>query len=150
MGLNGSNDLLRDHLTLSRELDTFAGRIVAQEQGGLALQGGTEYNNHPVRSLLTVKVARSLFAGIDVYGGAVFSDGQEGAVAGLEWDARVCKIQLPMVTYIPAGDTWYNPGQFRRSGGNRGLEPRTTQPVSSVARRQFHALTDALGYGQIA
>jgi len=107
MGLNGSNDLLRDHLTLSRELDTFAGRIVAQEQGGLALQGGTEYNNHPVRSLLTVKVARSLFAGIDVYGGAVFSSGQEGAVAGLEWDARVCKIQLPMVTYIPAGDTWY-------------------------------------------
>jgi hypothetical protein len=107
MGLNGSIDLLRDHLTLSRELDTFAGRIVAQEQGGLVLQGGTEYDKHPDRSLLTVKVARSLFAGIDVYGGAVFSSGQEGAVAGLEWDARVCKIQLPMVTYIPAGDTWY-------------------------------------------
>ena len=100
--------------------------------------------------MVTLKVARSLFAGISAYGGAVFSSGQEGAVAGLEWDARVCKIQLPMVTYIPAGDSWYTLANSAASGGNRGLEPRTTQPVSSVARRQFHALTDALGYGQIA
>ena len=109
MGLNGNNDVLRDHLTFSRAFDTFAGRIVAQEQGGLALQGGTAYNNHPVRSLLTVKVARSLFAGIDVYGGAVFSSGQEGVVTGLEWDAGVLKLQVPLVTYIPAGDVWYTP-----------------------------------------
>lgn len=109
MGLNGNNDLLRDHLTFSRGFDTFAGRIVAQEQGGLALQGGTAFSNHPVRSLLTVKVARSLFAGIDVYGGAVFSSGQEGVVTGLEWDVGVLKLQVPLVTYIPAGDVWYTP-----------------------------------------
>jgi len=109
MGLNGNDDLLRDHLTFSRGVDTFASRIVAQEQGGLALQGGTAFSNHPVRSLLTVKVARSLFAGIDVYGGAVFSSGQEGVVTGLEWDAGVLKLQLPLVTYIPAGNVWYTP-----------------------------------------
>ena len=118
MGLNGNDDLLRDHLTFSRGVDTFASRIVAQEQGGLALQGGTAFSNHPVRSLLTVKVARSLFAGIDVYGGAVFSSGQEGVVTGLEWDAGsffiptntgVLKLQVPLVTYIPAGDVWYTP-----------------------------------------
>ena len=107
MGLNGNDDLLRDHLTFSRGGDTFASRIVAQEQGGLALQGGSAYSNHPVQSLLTVKVARSLFAGIDVYGGAVFSSGQEGVVTGLEWDAGVLKLQVPLVTYIPAGDVWY-------------------------------------------
>jgi hypothetical protein len=107
MGINGQNDLLRDHLVFSRSNDSFAGRVVAQEQGGLALLGGTEFSNHPVRSLVTVKVARSLFAGISAYGGGVFSSGQEGAVAGLEWAARICKIQVPMVTFIPAGNAWY-------------------------------------------
>ena len=109
MGLSGTSDLLRDHLMFSRSGETFAGQIVALEQGGLALQGGSAYNNHPVRSLLTVKVARSLFAGIDVYGGAVFSSGQEGVVTGLEWDVGVLKVQVPLVTYIPAGDVWYTP-----------------------------------------
>ena len=109
MGLSGTSDLLRDHLMFSRSGETFAGQIVALEQGGLALQGGSAYNNHPVRSLLTVKVARSLFAGIDVYGGAVFSSGQEGLVTGLEWDAGVLKLQVPLVTYIPAGDVWHTP-----------------------------------------
>jgi hypothetical protein len=109
MGLNGNDDLLRDHLTFSRGGDTFASRIVAQEQGGLALQGGSAYSNHPVSSLLTVKVARSLFTGIDVYAGAVLSSGQEGVVAGLEWDAGFIKLQVPLVTYIPAGQVWYTP-----------------------------------------
>jgi hypothetical protein len=109
MGLSGTSDLLRDHLMFSRSGETFAGRIVASEQGGLALQGGTTYSNHPVQSLLTIKVARSLFAGIDVYAGAVLSSGQEGVVAGLEWDAGFIKLQVPLVTYIPAGQVWYTP-----------------------------------------
>lgn len=108
MGLAGSSDYLRDHLMFSRNTETFASRIVAQEQGGLALLGGTEYSNHPVRSLVTLKAARSLFAGINVYGGAVLSSGQEGVVAGLEWDAGALKLQVPLVTYIPAGKVWYS------------------------------------------
>ncbi len=109
MGINGTHDLLRDHLLFSRDFGTFPGRIVAHEQGGLALQGGTMYSNHPVQSLLTVKVARSLFAGFSAYGGAVFSSGQEGIVTGLEWDAKAFRLQIPLVTYIPAGDVWYTP-----------------------------------------
>jgi hypothetical protein len=39
----------------------------------------------------------------------VFGQGQDGLVAGLEWDAKVLKLQVPLVTYIPAGDVWYTP-----------------------------------------
>ena len=83
--------------------------MVAQEQGGLALLGGTTFTNHPQQSVFTVKVARSLFAGASVYGGGVFGQGQDGVVAGLEWDAKVLKLQVPLVTYIPAGQLWYTP-----------------------------------------
>jgi len=107
MGLAGSSDYLRDHLMFSRNTETFASRIVAHEQGGLALLGGTEYSNHPKQSVFTIKVARSLFAGASVYGGGVFGQGQNGMVAGLEWDVKVLKLQVPLVTYVPAGQMWY-------------------------------------------
>ena len=109
MGIDGSSDWLRDHLFFARNTDTFASRMVAQEQGGLALLGGTTFTNHPQQSVFTVKVARSLFAGASVYGGGVFGQGQDGVVAGLEWDAKVLKLQVPLVTYIPAGQLWYTP-----------------------------------------
>lgn len=109
MGIDGSSDWLRDHLLFARNTGTFASRMVAQEQGGLALLGGTSFTNHPMQSVITAKVARSLFAGASVYAGGVFGQGQDGLVAGLEWDAKVLKLQVPLLTYIPAGDIWYTP-----------------------------------------
>ncbi len=137
MGIDGPRDLLRDHLMFSRSYNSFAGRIVAQEQGGLALLGGTEFSNHPVQSMVTLKVARSLFAGISAYGGAVFSSGQEGAVAGLEWDARVCKIQLPMVTYIPAGDSWYTLANSAASAVTLVLNLERLSPYQALRGGNF-------------
>jgi len=137
MGIDGPRDLLRDHLMFSRSYNSFAGRIVAQEQGGLALLGGTQFSNHPVQSMVTLKVARSLFAGISAYGGAVFSSGQEGAVAGLEWDARVCKIQLPMVTYIPAGDSWYTLANSAASAVTLVLNLERLSPYQALRGGNF-------------
>ena len=30
-------------------------------------------------------------------------------MTGLEWDAKAFRLQIPLVTYIPAGDVWYTP-----------------------------------------
>ena len=108
MGLTGFEDVLRDHLALSRgEEGSWQDRIVAHEQGGIALLGGTDWNNHPMTRAVSVKLSRSLFAGIDAYAGAIWASGQDGASAGLEWDLRFAKLQVPLVSTPSFGASWF-------------------------------------------
>lgn len=142
MGLTGFEDVLRDHLALSRgEEGSWQDRIVAHEQGGIALLGGTDWNNHPMTRAVSVKLSRSLFAGIDAYAGAIWASGQDGASAGLEWDLRFAKLQVPLVSTPELRcELVYHP-QYNSTSRDAGAELGVVESVSIVAFGTRHQLT---------